>query len=89
MAILIPVFPLPDGLFVAGINLTADLGYILRNIKSSVKKMTQKALPFLNLWIKKQQPGSKKDCINIIAGDFIEKNFVENVINLNRKLILQ
>ncbi|XP_015667766.1 PI-PLC X domain-containing protein 1 [Protobothrops mucrosquamatus] len=80
----------PDGLFVAGINLTADLGYILTNIKSSVKKMTQKALPFLNMWIKKQQPGSKKDCINIIAGDFIENNnFVENVINLNRKLILQ
>ncbi|XP_034287294.1 PI-PLC X domain-containing protein 1 isoform X2 [Pantherophis guttatus] len=80
----------PDGLFVAGINLTADLGYILKNINSSVKKMTLKALPFLNLWVKKQHPGSKKDCINIIAGDFIEKNnFVENVINLNSKLILQ
>ncbi|XP_026522644.1 PI-PLC X domain-containing protein 1 [Notechis scutatus] len=80
----------PDGLFVAGINLTADLGYILTNINSSVKKMALKALPFLNLWVKKQHPGSKKDCINIIAGDFIEKNnFVENVINLNSKLILQ
>uniref|UniRef100_A0A2D4PPT9 Uncharacterized protein n=1 Tax=Micrurus surinamensis TaxID=129470 RepID=A0A2D4PPT9_MICSU len=91
MAILIPVFfHLSDGLFVAGINLTADLGYILTNINSSVKKMALKALPFLNLWVKKQHPGSKKDCINIIAGDFIEKNnFVENVINLNSKLILQ
>ncbi|XP_063161102.1 PI-PLC X domain-containing protein 1 [Candoia aspera] len=80
----------PDGLFVAGINLTADLGCILKNIHSSLKKMALNALPCLNLWIKKQHPGSKKDCINIIAGDFIEKNnFVENVINLNRKLILK
>ncbi|XP_061482980.1 PI-PLC X domain-containing protein 1 isoform X2 [Rhineura floridana] len=78
----------PVGLFVAGINLTGDLGYILAHLRGSVKKMTLPALPFLNLWITKQRPGSKKDCINIIAGDFIEKNnFVKNVINLNRKLL--
>ncbi|XP_053166151.1 PI-PLC X domain-containing protein 1 [Hemicordylus capensis] len=78
----------PAGLFVAGINLTGDFGYILAHLGGSLKKMTVCALPVLNLWIKKQRPGSKKDCINIIAGDFIEKNnFVKNVISLNRKLI--
>ncbi|XP_020652475.1 PI-PLC X domain-containing protein 1 [Pogona vitticeps] len=78
----------PVGLFVAGINLTGDLGYILTHLRGSVKEMTLSALPFLNKWIKKQHPGSKKDCINIIAGDFIEKNdFVKNVIDLNRKLL--
>ncbi|XP_028583631.2 PI-PLC X domain-containing protein 1 [Podarcis muralis] len=78
----------PAGLFVAGINLTGDLGYILAHLRGSVKKMTLPALPFLNQWVKKQRPGSKKDCINIIAGDFIEKNnFVENVIGLNRKFL--
>lgn len=72
----------------AGINLTSDLGYILAHLRGSLKKMTFKALPFLNLWIKKQHPGLKKDSINIIAGDFIERNnFVENVIGLNRKLV--
>ncbi|KAF7254134.1 PI-PLC X domain-containing protein 1 [Varanus komodoensis] len=78
----------PAGLFVAGINLTGELGYILAHLNGSLKQMTLKALPFLNLWIKKQHPGSKKDCINIIAGDFIEKSdFVRNVIGLNRKLL--
>ncbi|KAJ6667480.1 hypothetical protein lerEdw1_016601 [Lerista edwardsae] len=78
----------PVGFFVAGINLTSDLGYILAHLRGSLKKMTFRALPFLNLWIKKQHPGSKKDSINIIAGDFIERNnFVENVIGLNRKLL--
>lgn len=81
-------FFLPVGLFVAGINLTGDLGYILTHLRGSVKEMTLNALPFLNTWIKKQHPGSKKDCINIIAGDFIEKNdFVKNVTDLNRKLL--
>lgn len=79
---------LTDGLFVAGINLTADLGYILAHLRGSVKKMTFRALPILNLWTKNQHPGLQKDCINIISGDFIERNnFVENVIGLNRKLL--
>uniref|UniRef100_A0A8D0EBJ6 Phosphatidylinositol specific phospholipase C X domain containing 1 n=1 Tax=Salvator merianae TaxID=96440 RepID=A0A8D0EBJ6_SALMN len=78
----------PGELFVAGINLTADLGYILAHLRGSLKKMTFQALPFLNVWIKKQHPGAKKDCINIIAGDFIEENnFVRNVIGLNKKLL--
>ncbi|XP_060091086.1 PI-PLC X domain-containing protein 1 isoform X1 [Heteronotia binoei] len=78
------------GLFVAGINLTGDLTYILGHLHYSIKKMTLRALPFLNRWIKKQRPGAEKDCINIIAGDFIERsNFVRNVINLNEKLIPQ
>lgn len=78
------------GLFVAGINLTGDLAYILAHLHYSIKKMTLRALPVLNRWIKKQQPGAEKDCINIIAGDFIERShFVRNVINLNEKLIPQ
>ncbi|KAL8190192.1 UNVERIFIED_CONTAM: hypothetical protein K2H54_042994 [Gekko kuhli] len=78
----------PGGLFVAGINLTGDLPYILPRLHYSIKKMTLRALPFLNRWIKKQRPGAEKDCINIIAGDFIERsNFVRNVISLNEKLI--
>ncbi|XP_062982392.1 PI-PLC X domain-containing protein 1 [Elgaria multicarinata webbii] len=78
----------PAGLFVAGINLTAELGYILAHLRGSLRQMTFNALPFLNLWIKKQHPGSKKDCLNIIAGDFIEKNdFVQNVIRLNKDLL--
>ncbi|XP_048350258.1 PI-PLC X domain-containing protein 1 [Sphaerodactylus townsendi] len=78
----------PGGLFVAGINLTGDLGYILAHLHYSIKKMTLHALPCLNRWIKKQQPGAGKECINIIAGDFIERNnFVKNVISLNENLI--
>ncbi|XP_077199491.1 PI-PLC X domain-containing protein 1 [Paroedura picta] len=76
------------GLFVAGINLTGDLAYILGHLHCSIKKMTLRALPSLNRWIKQQRPGAEKDCINIIAGDFIERNnFVKNVISLNEKLI--
>ncbi|XP_054829898.1 PI-PLC X domain-containing protein 1 isoform X2 [Eublepharis macularius] len=71
-----------------GINLTGDFGYILAHLHDSIKRMTLHALPLLNRWIKKQHPGAEKDCINIIAGDFIEKkNFVKNVIGLNEKLI--
>lgn len=79
---------LTEELFVAGINLTGDLGYIVAHLRGSLKKMTLPGLPFLNIWIKKQRPGSKKKCINIIAGDFIENNnFVKNVIDLNKKLL--
>ncbi|NXY69436.1 PLCX1 protein, partial [Glareola pratincola] len=73
--------------FVAGINLTENLRYILVHPFGSLKKMTLQSLPCLKIWIKQQYPGPKKQCINIIAGDFIGNNdFVKDVIELNTKI---
>ncbi|NWH50291.1 PLCX1 protein, partial [Fregata magnificens] len=73
--------------FVAGINLTENLKYILVHPFGSLKKMTLQSLPCLKIWIKQQYPGPKKECINIIAGDFIENDdFVKDVIELNTKI---
>ncbi|NXG62337.1 PLCX1 protein, partial [Hemiprocne comata] len=73
--------------FVAGINLTENLRYILIHPFGSLKKMTLQSLPCLKIWIKQQYPGPKKECINIIAGDFIGNNdFVKDVIELNTKI---
>ncbi|NWW06712.1 PLCX1 protein, partial [Oreocharis arfaki] len=73
--------------FVAGINLTENLRYILIHPFGSLKKMTLQSLPCLKIWIKQQYPGPKKKCINIIAGDFIGNNdFVKDVIELNTKI---
>lgn len=73
--------------FVAGINVTENLRYILVHPFGSLKKMTLKSLPCLKIWIKQQYPGPKKECINIIAGDFIGNNdFVKDVIELNKKI---
>lgn len=73
--------------FVAGINLTENLRYILVHPFGSLKKMTLQSLPCLKIWIKQQDPGPKKKCINIIAGDFIGNNdFVKDVIELNTKI---
>ncbi|NWR46723.1 PLCX1 protein, partial [Regulus satrapa] len=73
--------------FVAGINLTENLRYILVHPFGSLKKMTLQSLPCLKIWIKQQNPGPKKKCINIIAGDFIGNNdFVKDVIELNTKI---
>ncbi|NXH13331.1 PLCX1 protein, partial [Bucco capensis] len=73
--------------FVAGINVTENLRYILVHPFGSLKKMTLQSLPCLKIWIKQQYPGPKKDCINIIAGDFIgNDDFVKDVIELNRKI---
>ncbi|NWI61577.1 PLCX1 protein, partial [Calyptomena viridis] len=73
--------------FVAGINLTENLRYILAHPFGSLKKMTLQSLPCLKIWIKQQYPGPKKECINIIAGDFIGINdFVKDVIDLNTKI---
>lgn len=78
----------PDCFFVAGINLTSDLEYILAHPFGSLKKMALSSLPYLKLWIKQQYPGPKRDCINIIAGDFIGNyDFVKDVIELNKKII--
>ncbi|EMP32577.1 PI-PLC X domain-containing protein 1 [Chelonia mydas] len=78
----------PASFFVAGINLTEDLEYILAHPFGSLKKMTLSNFPHLKLWIKQQYPGPKSNCINIIAGDFIENDdFVNDVIELNKKII--
>uniref|UniRef100_A0A6G1R1L6 Phosphatidylinositol specific phospholipase C X domain containing 1 n=1 Tax=Hypotaenidia okinawae TaxID=2861861 RepID=A0A6G1R1L6_9GRUI len=77
----------PEKFFVAGINLTENLRYILVHPFGSLKKMTLRSLPCLKIWIKQQYPGPRKECINIIAGDFIGNNdFVKDVIELNTKI---
>ncbi|XP_054128148.1 PI-PLC X domain-containing protein 1 [Melozone crissalis] len=77
----------PGKFFVAGINLTENLRYILVHPFGSLKKMTLQSLPCLKIWIKQQHPGPKRKCINIIAGDFIGNNdFVKDVIELNTKI---
>ncbi|XP_036098127.1 PI-PLC X domain-containing protein 1 [Molossus molossus] len=78
----------PGGLFVAGINLTENLEYILVHPAGSLKKMTLPSLPHLTAWVRDQCPGPGPCCTNIIAGDFIGVNtFVSDVIRLNEKLL--
>ncbi|NXN32562.1 PLCX1 protein, partial [Nycticryphes semicollaris] len=80
-------FFVSEKFFVAGINLTENLRYILVHPFGSLKKMTLQSLPCLKIWIKQQYPGPKKECINIIAGDFIgNDDFVKDVIELNTKI---
>ncbi|NXS92898.1 PLCX1 protein, partial [Jacana jacana] len=77
----------PEKFFVAGINLTENVRYILIHPFGSLKKMTLQSLPCLKIWIKQQYPGPRKECINIIAGDFIgNDDFVKDVIELNTKI---
>ncbi|XP_049624525.1 PI-PLC X domain-containing protein 1 [Suncus etruscus] len=78
----------PAGLFVAGINLTENLEYVLVHPSKSLKKMTLPNLPYLCSWVREQQPGPAGSCTNIIAGDFIGADtFVNDVIRLNDKLL--
>lgn len=80
----------PGGFFVAGINLTENLWYILKHPFGSLKKLTRSKLPCLSDWVQNQCPGSQKDAINIIAGDFVEMDcFVTDVIELNQKRLIQ
>lgn len=73
--------------FVAGINVTENLRYILLHPFGSLKKLTFQSLPCLKIWVKQQYPGPHKECINIIAGDFIgSDDFVKDVIELNTKI---
>ncbi|XP_026908692.1 PI-PLC X domain-containing protein 1 isoform X1 [Acinonyx jubatus] len=78
----------PGGLFVAGINLTENLMYILAHPTESLEKMTLPNLPYLRAWVREQCPGPGVRCTNIIAGDFIGADtFVSDVIRLNDKLL--
>ncbi|XP_055123887.1 PI-PLC X domain-containing protein 1 isoform X1 [Symphalangus syndactylus] len=78
----------PGGLFVAGINLTENLQYVLAHPSESLERMTLPNLPRLSAWVQEQCPGPGSRCTNIIAGDFIGADgFVSDVIALNQKLL--
>ncbi|XP_076778423.1 PI-PLC X domain-containing protein 1 isoform X3 [Arvicanthis niloticus] len=78
----------PGGLFVAGINITENLCYILLHPVDSLEEMTRRSLPLMTKWVCAQQPGQSPQCTNIIAGDFVGADgFVSEVISLNRKLL--
>uniref|UniRef100_U3BI72 PI-PLC X domain-containing protein 1 n=1 Tax=Callithrix jacchus TaxID=9483 RepID=U3BI72_CALJA len=78
----------PGGLFVAGINLTENLPYILAHPSESLQKLTTPNLPRLCAWVREQCPGPGSRCTNVIAGDFVGKDgFVSDVVALNRKLL--
>ncbi|KAM5195869.1 PI-PLC X domain-containing protein 1 isoform 1-T1 [Hipposideros larvatus] len=78
----------PGGLFVAGINLTENLEYILAHPSQSLKKLTLPNLPYLSTWVREQSPGPGRQCTNIIAGDFVGADtFVNDAIRLNEKLL--
>nr|XP_055069820.1 PI-PLC X domain-containing protein 1-like [Misgurnus anguillicaudatus] len=75
----------PEGLFVAGLNLTFDGNDMLLYLMKSLKEETTAAYPQLLDWVKEQHQGPDKEGINIIAGDFVGMNsFVQDVIQLNR-----
>ncbi|XP_028809834.1 PI-PLC X domain-containing protein 1-like [Denticeps clupeoides] len=79
----------PSGsFFVAGINLTEDMCYVLHHPLQSMKSMTLSAYAVLLDWVRKQRPGPQKTCLNIICADFVGVNeFISEVIELNRQLI--
>ncbi|GAB1289976.1 PI-PLC X domain-containing protein 1 [Apodemus speciosus] len=78
----------PDGLFVAGINITENLCYVLLHPVDSLEETTRRSLPLMTKWVCAQQPGQSPHCTNIIAGDFVGADgFVSEVISLNRKLL--
>uniref|UniRef100_A0A8C3YE71 Phosphatidylinositol specific phospholipase C X domain containing 1 n=1 Tax=Catagonus wagneri TaxID=51154 RepID=A0A8C3YE71_9CETA len=83
-----PPLSVPGGLFVAGINLTENLEYVLGHLAGSLERMTLPSLPYLDAWVRAQCPGPGARCTNIIAGDFIGADtFVSDVIRLNEKLL--
>ncbi|KAK2499113.1 hypothetical protein MC885_005297 [Smutsia gigantea] len=76
------------GLFVAGINLTENLAYILLHPSESLKTMTLPSLPYLSRWVQEQCPGLGTQCTNIIEGNFIGMDaFTSDVIWLNEKML--
>lgn len=84
---LIMCLPHTEGkFFVAGLNLTEDAKYVLEHLTSSMKDMTMSNYPELLDWVKKQQCGPGKTCLNIIAADFVGlNNFIPLVIEMNQK----
>ena len=83
-----PGSSLAGGLFVAGINLTENLAYVLAHPAGSLRKMTLPRLPCLRAWVREQRPGPGARCTNVIAGDFVgADSFVGDVVGLNAKLL--
>ncbi|KAF4008632.1 hypothetical protein G4228_020404 [Cervus hanglu yarkandensis] len=78
----------PSRLFLAGINLTENLEFVLIHPAWSLENVTLRGLPYLCAWVRGQCPGSATGCTNIIAGDFIPADgFVGDVNGWNRKLL--
>ncbi|XP_043928405.1 PI-PLC X domain-containing protein 1 [Protopterus annectens] len=78
----------PEQFFVAGINLTEDLSFIMCHLCESLKEITLSNQHYFIPWVKNQTPGDGKKCINIVAADFIDSgSFVNDVIALNEKLL--
>ncbi|XP_063068521.1 PI-PLC X domain-containing protein 1-like [Engraulis encrasicolus] len=77
-----------DAFFVAGMNLTEDLRYVLQHPLQSMRSMTLRACGYLLDWIRKQQPGPASTALNIIAADFVgDTEFIHIVIALNQSCI--
>ncbi|CAM9166342.1 unnamed protein product [Rangifer tarandus platyrhynchus] len=78
----------PSRLFLAGINLTENLEFILIHPAWSLENVTLQGLPYLCVWVRGQCPGSAAGCTNIVAGGFIPADeFVGDVNGWNRKLL--
>uniref|UniRef100_A0A667YQW1 Phosphatidylinositol-specific phospholipase C X domain-containing protein n=1 Tax=Myripristis murdjan TaxID=586833 RepID=A0A667YQW1_9TELE len=61
--------------------------YII-SLSATLVKATEKSLPSMLEWVKKQTPGDGEKCVNIIASDLVNRDdFVSTVIKLNDKLL--
>lgn len=78
-----------DGLFVAGLNLTADTCFMALETSQSLWSLTKQNWDQLRVWLLEQTPGRSPHSLNIIAGDFVGPvPFCPLVIALNHKLLL-
>ncbi|CAL8255597.1 unnamed protein product [Merluccius merluccius] len=79
----------PDGLFVSGLNLTADMSFMALESTQSLWTLTQENWDQLRVWLQEQTPGGSPHSLNIIAGDFVGPlPLCSLVIALNQKLLL-
>ncbi|KAG7276304.1 hypothetical protein CRUP_015627 [Coryphaenoides rupestris] len=79
-----------DGLFVAGLNLTADNCFMALETNQSLWSLTKLNWDQLRVWLLEQSPGRSPHNLNIIAGDFVGPiPFCPLVIALNKKLLLK
>ncbi|XP_062306766.1 PI-PLC X domain-containing protein 1 isoform X1 [Osmerus eperlanus] len=80
----------PEGLFVAGLNLTASRCHIALHPGQSLRTLTKQNWDSLKSWLGKQTPGPHQQGLNIIAGDFVGPlPICPLVIALNKKLLRQ
>ncbi|XP_028856773.1 PI-PLC X domain-containing protein 1 isoform X2 [Denticeps clupeoides] len=79
----------PGSFFVAGLNLTADRGYITTHPQESLRTLSLKNWEPIKSWLLDQRPGEKPGCLNIIAGDFVGLiPFCHMIIALNHKHLI-